>query len=68
MEQSVNQHLPAQREFPKITRFFDVAELIVTRTDRLVSLGKPAAVNLFLMLHLLIDLIVVLVVLLKRSG
>jgi hypothetical protein len=61
--------LPAERDsFQKLNRFFDVAELIVTRTDRLVSLGKPAAINLFLMLHLLIDLIVVLVVLLKRSG
>jgi hypothetical protein len=37
------------------------------RVDRLVSLGKPAAINVFLLLHLLIDLVVVLVVLL-RSG
>lgn len=60
--------LPAQQEqFPKLNRAFDCAELIVVRVDRLVSLGKPAAINLFLLLHLLIDLVVVLVVLL-RSG
>jgi hypothetical protein len=60
--------LPAkQDQFPKLNRGFDRAELIVVRVDRLVSLGKPAAINLFLLLHLLIDLIVVLVVLL-RSG
>ena len=54
--------------FSKLNRFFDALELIVTRVDRLVSLGKPAAINLFLLLHLLIDMIVVLAVLLHRSG
>lgn len=52
----------------RINRLFDFADLIVIRTERLVSLGKPAAVNLFLLLHLLIDLIVVLVVLLRGFG
>lgn len=61
--------LPAQRDsFPKLNRFFDCAELIVERTETLLSKSKPAAISLFLFIHLIIDLIVVLVVLLHRSG
>jgi hypothetical protein len=54
--------------FPKLTAFFDSADYIAQRIDHFVSIGKPAAINLFLMLHLLIDLIVVLVVLLRGVG
>ena len=51
--------------FPRINTFFDAAELVVERSDRLLSKGKPAVINLFLFLHLIIDLIIVLAVLWK---
>lgn len=61
--------LPAQRDtFPKLNRFFDCGELIAERTEALLSKSKPAAISMFLFAHLIIDLIVVLVVLLRRSG
>lgn len=52
----------------RINSFFDIAELCVERSDKLLSKSKPAVVNLFLFLHLLIDLIVVLLVLLWKFG
>jgi hypothetical protein len=51
-----------------INSFFDAAELCVERTDKLLSKSKPAVVNLFLFLHLLIDLVIVLAVLLWKFG
>jgi hypothetical protein len=58
--------LPVGRtSFPRINSFFDAAELVVERSDRLLSKSKPVVVNLFLFLHLIIDLIIVLVVLWK---
>jgi predicted nucleic acid-binding Zn ribbon protein len=52
----------------RINSFFDRAELCVERSDKLLSKSKPAVVNLFLFLHLLIDLIVVLVVLMWKLS
>jgi hypothetical protein len=52
----------------RINSFFDAAELCVERSDKLLSKSKPAVVNLFLFLHLLIDLVVVLAVLLWKFG
>jgi len=58
--------LPVGRtSFPRINTFFDAAELVVDRSNRLVSKSKPVVVDLFLFLHLIIDLIIVLAVLWK---
>ncbi len=60
--------LESRTSFPKITRYFDVAEYCVERAETLLTKSKPAVISLFLLVHLVIDLIVVLVVLLRRSG
>ena len=52
----------------KINGFFDCAELIVERSESLIAKSKPLAITLFLFAHLVIDLIVILAVLLHRSG
>jgi hypothetical protein len=59
---------PATRSSVKINTFFDNAELIVARSDRLLSKSKPALINLFLFLHLAVDLIVFLALLLWKFG
>jgi hypothetical protein len=58
--------VPAKRDFPKIDKFFDSAEHIVERSETLLSKSKPAIISLFLLLHLIIDLIVVLIFVLKK--
>jgi hypothetical protein len=61
--------VPVHRDsLTRINDWFDRAELIIERTERLVSKSKPAVVNLFLFLHLLIDLIIVLAVLVWKLG
>jgi hypothetical protein len=52
--------------FPKIDRFFDTAEHIVERTEILLSKSKPAIISLFLLVHLIIDLVVVLIFVLTK--
>ena len=52
----------------RLRRIFNTADEFVERTDILLSKSKPAVINLFLFIHLIIDLIVVLVVLWHRSG
>lgn len=52
--------VPTGRDFTKIDRFFDTAEHIVERSEVLLSKSKPAVINFFLLVHLIIDLIVVL--------
>ncbi len=56
---------PAKREFPKIDRFFDTAEHIVERSEVLLSKSKAAIISLFLLIHLVIDLVVLIFVLTK---
>jgi hypothetical protein len=72
MSQQVTHHtssVPAERNsFPKINAFYDALELIVERSEVLLSKSKPAIISLFLFIHLIIDLVVVLAVLLHRSG
>ncbi len=58
--------VPAKRDFPKIDRFFNTAEHIVERSETLLSKSKPAIISLFLLLHLIIDLIVVLIFVLSK--
>ena len=58
--------VPAEGDFPKIDNFFDAAEHIVERSETLLSKSKPAIISLFLLLHLIIDLIVVLIFVLKK--
>ena len=58
--------VPAKRDFPKIDRFFDTAEHIVERGEVLLSKSKPAIISLFLLVHLVIDLVVVLIFVLTK--
>jgi hypothetical protein len=55
-----------QQDFTKIDRFFDTAEHIVERSEVLLSKSKPAIISLFLLLHLVIDLVVVLIFVLTK--
>lgn len=50
----------------KINKFFDTAEHIVERSETLLSKSKPAIISLFLLVHLVIDLVVVLIYVLKK--
>lgn len=50
----------------RINRFFDKAELIVERSGALISKSKLAVLNLFLLVHLIVDLIIVLVFVLSK--
>jgi hypothetical protein len=58
--------VPVKREFPKIDKVFDTAEHIVERSEVLLSKSKPAIISLFLLVHLIIDLAVVLIFVLKK--
>lgn len=64
--QSRNPSVPAKRDFPKIDRVFDTAEHIVERSEVLLSKSKPAIISLFLLVHLVIDLVVVLIFVLRK--
>ena len=64
--QSRTPSVPAKREFPKIDRVFDTAEHIVERSEVLLSKSKPAIISLFLLVHLVIDLVVVLIFVLTK--
>jgi hypothetical protein len=57
-----------QKSSQRINRVFDSAELIVERSEKLLAKSKPAAISLFLFIHLIIDLIIVIAVLLHKSG
>lgn len=59
---------PTKRDFPKIDRFFDTAVHIVERSEELLSKSKPAIISLFLLIHLVIDLVVVLIFVLTKRG
>ena len=52
--------------FPKINSLFDGAILIANRSAELLSALEPAVLRLFLLFHLVLDLIIVFVVLLWR--
>ncbi len=58
--------VPAKRKFPRIDKVFDAAEHFVERSETLLSKSKPAIVSLFLLIHLIIDLIVVLMFVLTK--
>ena len=58
--------VPAKRDFPKIDRFFDTAEHIVERSGSLLSKSETAFIKLFLLVHLVIDLVVVLIFVLTK--
>jgi hypothetical protein len=58
--------VPAKREFPKLDRFFDTAEHIVERSGSLLSKSETTFIKLFLLVHLVIDLIVVLIFVLTK--
>jgi hypothetical protein len=58
--------VPAERDFPKIDKFFDTAEHIVERSEVLLSKSKPAVISFFLLVHLVIDLVVVLIFVLTK--
>lgn len=59
--------LPAERSsFPKIDRFFNTAEHIVERSGSLLSKSETAFIKLFLLVHLVIDLVVVLIFVLTK--
>ena len=58
--------VPAKRDFPKIDKVFDTAEHIAERSEVLLSKSKPAVISLFLLVHLIIDLIVVLIFVLTK--
>jgi hypothetical protein len=61
--------LPSTRKsYPKIDSFFDSAEHIVERSEVLLSKSKPAVISLFLLIHLIIDLVVVLIFVLTKRG
>ena len=49
----------------RINAFFDCADVIVERGEKLLS---RVAISVFLIIHLIIDLIIILVVLLNKSG
>lgn len=68
MAQVKPSRLPVRNSFSKLDSFFDKAEHIVERSEALLSKSKPAVISLFLLVHLIIDLIVVLMVLLHRAG
>lgn len=57
---------PTKRNFPKIDRFFDTAVHIVERSEELLSKSKPAIISLFLLVHLIIDLVVVIIYVLSK--
>jgi hypothetical protein len=63
---SVRSSVPAKRDFPTIDRFFDTAEHIVERSEVLLSKSKPAIISLFLLVHLVIDLVVLLIFVLTK--
>ncbi len=52
-------NLPVRESFPKTTAFFDCAELIVERTGTLLGKGEATLVKLFLVFHLILDLLIV---------
>jgi hypothetical protein len=54
--------------FPGINLFFDGAILVAKRSAELLSALEPVVLRLFLLLHLIIDLIIVFVVLLWKAG
>ncbi len=59
--------LPAQSSnISRTDKFFDTAEHIVERSEILLAKSKPAIISLFLLIHLVIDLIVVLIFVLKK--
>ena len=58
--------VPVEREFPKLDRFFDAAEYIVERSGSLLSKSETAFIKLFLLVHLVIDLVVVLIFVLTK--
>jgi hypothetical protein len=58
--------IPAKRDFPKLDRFFDAAEHIVERGGSLLSKSETAFIKLFLLVHLVIDLVVVLIFVLTK--
>ena len=59
--------LPARRDsFPRINSFFDGGILIAKRSVALLSECEPALLKLFLLLHLILDLVIVSVVLLRK--
>ena len=64
--QKQSSSVPSERDFPKIDRFFDTAEHIVERSEVLLSKSKPAIISLFLLVHLVIDLVVVLIFVLTK--
>lgn len=64
--QSRKPSVPANRDFPKIDRFFDAAERIVERSGSLLSKSETAFIKLFLLIHLIIDLVVVLMFVLAK--
>jgi len=49
----------------RINLFFDCADVIVERGEKLLS---RVAISVFLIIHLIVDLIIILVVLLNKSG
>jgi hypothetical protein len=58
--------VPAERDFTNIDNLFDTAEHIVERSETLLSKSKPAIISLFLLIHLIIDLVVVLIFVLTK--
>lgn len=45
-----------QGPFPKINAFFDAADLVVERTERLLTKAKPLVYNLALFIFLILSL------------
>lgn len=58
--------VPAKRDFSTIDKVFDTAEHIVERSEVLLSKSKPAIISLFLLVHLVIDLVVVIIYVLSK--
>jgi hypothetical protein len=58
--QKLNSSLSTNRpRFPRINSFFDAAELIVERLGKLLTKCEPTTLRLFLLAHLVFDLVFV---------
>lgn len=64
--QSDTTSVPAKRDFLKLDRFFDAAEHFVERSGSLLSKSETAFIKLFLLVHLVIDLVAVLIFVLTK--
>lgn len=59
MSQTIKHLTTRPALFPRINSFFDGAVLVARRSAELLSAVEPAVLRLFLLLHLVLDLVIV---------